>query len=236
MILLQSMQAVILAAGRGVRMGKLTENAPKPMLSLFGKPMLEWKLEMLPKTIDEVVLVIGYHGNQIEKYFGERWKGRKISYVVQDELNGTGGALALTVGILKGRFLVIMGDDLYKLEDLNDLLNEDLAMLALHVDDATLFGIVETTPGGQLISVMERPHGKKEALVSTNAFILNQKYFEYPPVRFSPTEYGLPQTLAEMGKEHPVKVVMATAWQPVGCPEDIEKGETFLKKYWLKNI
>ena len=59
------MQAVILAAGRGVRMGKLTENTPKPMLSLFGKPMLEWKLEMLPRVIDEVIFVIGYYGSQI---------------------------------------------------------------------------------------------------------------------------------------------------------------------------
>lgn len=227
------MQCVILAAGRGVRMGTLTEKTPKPMLSLLGKPMLEWKLQMLPKAIDEVIFIIGYHGNQIEKHFGESWKGRKISYVVQSELNGTGGALALAKDVLDGRFLVIMGDDLYTLEDLNGLLDEELAMLALHVDDATLFGIVETTPEGQLISVTERPHGKKEALVSTNAFMLNKKYFEYPPVKFSPTEYGLPQTLAEMGKKHPVKVVMATAWQPVGKPEDIEKGEEFLKKYWI---
>src|SRR3990167_3486353 len=219
------MQAVILAAGRGVRMGKLTENTPKPMLMLFGKPMLEWKLEMLPRVIDEVIFVIGYHGSQVEKHFGEQWKGLKITYVVQDERNGTGGAMFLVKDILEGKALVIMGDDLYHPDDLERLSHEDVAVLGLQVQHAQQYGLLETNTGGNLLKITERPHGHTAGIVNTGAYILDEKFFRYPLVPISEKEYGLPQTLAEMGKEYPIKVIMATAWQPVGRPEDIEKGE-----------
>lgn len=226
------MQAVILAAGRGVRMGELTESTPKSMLALLGKPLLEWKMEMLPKSIDEVIFIIGYHGNQIEKHFGERWNGVKISYAVQDELNGTGKAITLVKGMLKGKVLVTMGDDLYHPADLEHLSHEDDAVLGLQVQNAGQYGLLQTNADGNLLQITERPHGCATGIVNTGAYILDEKFFRYPLVPISPTEYGLPQTLAEMGKEYPVKVMMATAWQPVGRPEDIEKGEAFLKKYW----
>ncbi|MDO8566489.1 MAG: nucleotidyltransferase family protein [Candidatus Moranbacteria bacterium] len=226
------MQVVILAAGRGVRMGKLTENTPKPMLMLFGKPILEWKLEMLPKTIGEVIFVIGYHGNQIEKHFGAEWHGIKITYVVQEDRNGTGGAMFLVKDMMKGKALVLMGDDLYHPADLEQLTREDVAVLGLKVNNAQQYGLLETTEEGNLLKITERPHGHTVGIVNTGAYILDEKFFRYPLVPISEKEYGLPQTLAEMGKEYPVKVIMATAWQSVGCPEDIEKGEAFLKKYW----
>ncbi|KKQ79283.1 MAG: hypothetical protein UT03_C0063G0001, partial [Candidatus Moranbacteria bacterium GW2011_GWD2_38_7] len=65
------MQIVILAAGRGTRMKDLTDNVPKPMLQINGKPILAYKLEALPEEIDEVIFVVGYFGNQIQQYFGE---------------------------------------------------------------------------------------------------------------------------------------------------------------------
>lgn len=213
-------------------MGELTENTPKPMLSLLGRPLLEWKMEMLPQVIDEVIFIIGYHGNQIEKHFGEQWNGMKITYAVQDELNGTGGAMLLVKDMLEGKALVTMGDDLYHPADLERLSGEKLAVLGLEVQNAEQYGLLQTNADGNLLQITERPHGRATGIVNTGAYILDEKFFRYPLVSISPTEYGLPQTLAEMGKEYPVKVMMATAWQPVGRPEDIEKGETFLKKYW----
>jgi len=69
--------------------------------------------------------------------------------------------------------------------------------------------------------------------VNVGAYMLPSEYFDFPPVRITDTEYGLPQTLAVMAKDIPVKVLRARCWQPVGCPEDLPKGEEFLKKYWL---
>jgi len=60
------MQAIILAAGRGTRMGELTNDLPKPLLKISGRPILEYTLANLPREIDEVILVIGYHGHKIK--------------------------------------------------------------------------------------------------------------------------------------------------------------------------
>lgn len=227
------MQAVILAAGRGTRMGKLTEDLPKPMVPILGKPLLEWKLAMLPLAIDEVILVVGYLEHRIQDYFGKNWEGRTVRYVYQETLNGTGGALALTKEFVGDRFLVTMGDDLYHPRDLEDLLSEEFAILAIKTDEAEQFGIIETTEEGCLLSVRERPHGKKTALVSTNGFMLRRTFFDYPLVSVTETEFGLPQTLAGMGKDIPVRVVQARAWQPVGKAEDILSAEAFLRRYGI---
>ena len=226
------MQAVILAAGRGTRMGILTEHCPKPMLLLCGKPMLEWKLSMLPKAIDEVIIIIGYLGECIEQYFGTEWQGKKIRYVRQKTLNGTGGALHLVKDILVGSTLVMMGDDLYHPDDLMDLMQEAWAVLGLAVDNAEQFGLLEKDINGHLQRITERPHGYTTGVVNTGAYMLPQKFFEYALVSVSKTEYGLPQTLALVGQDIPVKVCTARMWQPIGRPEDIVLGEIFLKQHW----
>ncbi|MDP4007342.1 MAG: NTP transferase domain-containing protein, partial [bacterium] len=64
------MQAVIIAAGKGMRMRPLTLNLPKPLLRVMGKSILERNLEQLQGLVDEVILVIGYKGEAIKKYFG----------------------------------------------------------------------------------------------------------------------------------------------------------------------
>ena len=225
------MQAIILAAGQGIRMGTLTEQTPKPMLLLLGKPLLLWKLAMLPAVIDEVILIAGYLGGQIEAYFGNEWQGRKIRYVYQEKLDGTGGAMFLVKGLLSGPALVMMGDDLYHPEDLSDLTGETSAVLGLQVNDAEAYGLLETDTEGHLTSIIERPHGHTTGTVNTGAYLLHPHFFEYPLVSITATEYGLPQTLALMGRATPVRVLYARDWQPVGKPEDIALGEAFLKKY-----
>ena len=54
------MKAIILAAGRGTRMGNLTEEIPKPMLLYKGKNLIEYKIDILPEEINEVLIVVGY--------------------------------------------------------------------------------------------------------------------------------------------------------------------------------
>src|SRR5271157_1319914 len=65
------MKAVILAAGKGTRMGQLTEQLPKPMLRVQGKPILEHILEgLLQAGVRDFFIVIGFRGDVIEDYFG----------------------------------------------------------------------------------------------------------------------------------------------------------------------
>lgn len=225
------MQAVILTAGRGKRMKHLTENSNKNMLKVNGKPILKYKLDSLPKEIDEIIFVIGYQGDQIRKQFGEKYKGRKISYVEQKKLNGTGGAIHKAKKLLKGKFLVIYGDDLYHEDDIRQLMKSDLAVLAKEIKDVTRFGILKTDKKGHLIDIIEKPKKSKSKLAAIGLFVLNKDFFKYKLVPVGGGEFGLPQTLATMSKDYNIKIVKAKHWHPIGHPEDIKIAEKQIKKF-----
>ncbi len=225
------MQAVILTAGRGKRMKHLTENNNKNMLKINGKPILKYKLDSLPKEIDEIIFIIGYQGDRIKKQFGDKYKGRKISYVEQKKLNGTGGAIHKAKKLLKGRFLVIYGDDLYHKKDMEEIMKYDLAILAKEIDDVTKFGILKTDKNGHLIDIVEKPKRSKSKLAAIGLFVLNKDFFKYKLVSVGGGEYGLPQTLVTMTKNFPIKIVKAKHWHPIGHPEDIKSAEKQIKKF-----
>jgi UDP-N-acetylglucosamine diphosphorylase / glucose-1-phosphate thymidylyltransferase / UDP-N-acetylgalactosamine diphosphorylase / glucosamine-1-phosphate N-acetyltransferase / galactosamine-1-phosphate N-acetyltransferase len=226
------MQAVIMAAGEGTRMRPLTYKTPKPMLLVKGKPILEWTISFLPAEVDEVIIIVNYLADQIKNYFGEEWKGRKIKYVVQKELNGTGGAIHACKDLIWDKFLVLNGDDIYHRDDLKIMCGENLAVLGFEVDDPSKYGVLVTNKEGDLVDSIEKPQNMLgKAVISTNAFCLNKKFFDYDLVQITEKEYGLPQTLAVMAKDYPVKVLKTMRWFPVGNPEDLAKAQTEIEKF-----
>src|SRR3989338_11252442 len=107
------MKCVILAAGEGIRMRPLTLEKPKPLLAINGKPLIEHVIENLPKEIDELVVVIGYKGEQIKDFLGKKFHGLKVKYVWQKEKLGTGHALRLCREHLgSDNFLMLFADDI----------------------------------------------------------------------------------------------------------------------------
>src|SRR5437867_2874426 len=111
------MKAVILAAGKGTRMRDLTNELPKPMLAVHGRPILEHTIEGLKTTgLREIFIVTGFHAEVIEDYFrdGAKW-GVRIAYGRQIVQDGTGKAPELAkqfVGV--SPFLLTYGDILVK--------------------------------------------------------------------------------------------------------------------------
>jgi NDP-sugar pyrophosphorylase family protein len=106
------MQAVILAGGLGTRLWPLTKEVPKPMAPVAGVPYLEHQLGLLAQQgIGNIVLLTGYLGEQIERYFGDgqRW-GLEIRYSRETTPLGTGGAVRQAAALLADTFLVIYGD------------------------------------------------------------------------------------------------------------------------------
>lgn len=226
------MQAVILAAGKGTRMRPLTYDIPKPMLPIKERPILEYTLDALPSAVDEVIFVVNYLGEHIQNHFGLKWQGRKIHYVLQEELNGTGGALHSAKHLLKDDFLVVMGDDLYHSKDLEGLARNGLAILAFEVKDPSRFGVFRTDESGNLVEIIENPETMEYKLVNAAAYKLDKSFFDYELVPKIPgdSEFGLPQTIVSMVKDHPIKIVRARAWFPVGFPEDLPKAEKYLSR------
>lgn len=76
------MQALILAAGMGKRLGELTQNNTKCMVKVNGTPLIDRLLTQLSKiNLKRVVIVIGYEGERLKQYLGDSYKGLKIEYV-----------------------------------------------------------------------------------------------------------------------------------------------------------
>ncbi|MFA5358735.1 MAG: sugar phosphate nucleotidyltransferase [Patescibacteria group bacterium] len=228
------MQAVILAAGRGVRMQPLTYEIPKPMLRVQGKPILAYTIDLLPAEIDEIIIVVGYLGDQIKEYFGQDYNGRKVVYVEQQELLGTGHALSLCRDILHDRFLVLMGDDIYSAADIPRCLEYEQSILAKEVtaEEKRNYGAFEINDKGDLIGITEKelPTGDK-FLVNTGLYVLDMTFFDYDLVSIKDgKEFGLPQTLVNVAKDHPIRIVKTDYWLPIGYPDDIEKAEIYLRK------
>ncbi len=217
------MYAVILAGGKGTRMGDLTKDTPKPLVRIQDKPIMQYTLDSLPGSITDVVLIVGYLGDQIEKYFGDTYEGKKLHYVSQGEQKGTDHALRTAQHLLQDeeKFLVVMGDDLYKPQDLQKLIRYPYSVLAYYSFAAKNFGLVGVDENDNFESIIEKSQNHSEGLVNAAAYVLGPEYFDTPCVKLDDGEHALPHTLLTMYKEHPARVVHALDWQPVGNPEQL---------------
>lgn len=229
------MQAVILAAGKGVRMKPLTEAVPKPLLKVAGMAILDRTLSALPEEADEIIIVTGYLRDQIENHVLIHYPGKNIRLVEQTLLNGTAGAVKACEEFIRGRFLVVNGDDIYNRRDLEKLLAINFGFLIKDVSDDPAYsagfarlGKVISDNTGRLIDITEGGEGK---FLNIGAYVLDERVFRQEPVMLKNGEFGLPQTLVAMSRGGTeVKVTQASFWIPIGYPEDLKRAEQLLKE------
>ncbi len=221
------MKAVILAAGRGTRMGELTRDTPKPLLKIGGKNLIEYKIEALPSVFDEVILIIGYQGEKIRDYFKDKYDGKRIRYVESDPL-GTGYAVWEAKEYLTERFMVLCGDDLYSREDIEAALSYPHSAL-VHVSESPISGgSMVVDEEGCVHSIVEGSH-PAGALIATGLYVLSPDIFSYPLVKIAGRgEYGLPQTILPWAEKNPLKAVFAKHWKQITAPEDLLVDESDL--------
>lgn len=222
------MQAVILAAGRGTRMKELTEHTSKPMLTICGKNLIQYKLEILPKEVEDIIIVVGYQKEVTISEIGYEYEGKKIQYVTQDTLDGTGGALWRCKDILHDKFLVLMGDDIYAKEDLIEMMTGDWSILTHYQKESFVGGKITQDEQGNLKSILEGP-SLDGGVANAGAYLLDPRIFDYELVKLNgKEEYGLPQTMVQAVNDIQIKLVPSTVWLQITSPEDIQKAENFL--------
>lgn len=219
------MQAVILAAGQGLRLRPFTETSPKALVAVNGKPLISYTLNSLPESISEIIIVVGYLGQQIIDYVGAEYNDIPVRYCWQTELLGTGDALLRTKDMLSAKFLVLNGDDLYSKKDLSELAGHSQAILAWKSNQPTEFGLDvkdETLVGFDPTS----------SLINCGAYLLDATFFAEPLEGITVhehTEYSLPHTLAKLANHSKIAVVNASFWLPVGTPEQLQFANSYLQ-------
>jgi D-glycero-alpha-D-manno-heptose 1-phosphate guanylyltransferase len=145
------MQALILAGGRGERLRPLTDNVPKPMLLVQGKPFLSYLVKSLSSQgIADFIFATGYKGEVIESYFhsGQDY-GIKIQYSKEDIPLGTAGPVKKAGNLINGEDLLVLNGDTFVQIDLKQMANFHQQMGKL----ITIAAVRVENPGryGQLV-------------------------------------------------------------------------------------
>ncbi len=222
------MKAVIMAGGEGTRLRPLTSNAPKPLLPLVNRPMMEHIVDLLKRHgIDEIVVTVAFMANAIRDYFGDGSEfGVKIAYATEETPLGTAGSVRNAMEHLTERFLVISGDvltdiDLGAIIDFHDAKGAMATIGLAHVDNPLEFGIVITQEDGSIERFLEKPTWGQvfSDTINTGIFVLEPEIFEYieadRPVDFSGEVFP---KLLEDGK--PLFGAVAEGyWEDVGTLE-----------------
>lgn len=229
------MKAVIIAAGRGTRLRPITYEIPKGLIKINNTPLLEHAFDQLVGLVDSIVLVVGYKAYQIKEYFGDNYKGMKIEYVEQKEMLGTAHALYQTKDLVRGKFLYMMGDDLYSRKDMENCLKHDLAILGTTHEHPERYGAVITDENGIVTEIVEKPRTFVSNNVTVGMFVFDDSiYDEFNKIEKSPRgEYehvDLVRNLIKNGRKFKY-VEVRGYWIPVGYLDDIKKAEEFLKNY-----
>jgi len=187
------MKAVVLAAGKGVRLRPLTNNVPKVMVKAKGRPMLEHALSRLAEAgIGGFEIVVGYRSDAIAAHFGNEFAGVPINYITQDEQLGTAHAVALAEGNVEGDFIVTNGDVIVEsalyarmISGKKDALSDDgfdALVAGRRVDDPWRYGVL-VHEGAALKDIIEKPaYGKQTGnVINAGIYRFNGKIF--PAIR-----------------------------------------------------
>ena len=176
-------QAIILAGGKGTRLKKVSNDLPKPMVPLLGKPLLQYLIEQCHKyKITDIKLLVSYKKDIIEKYFGDGSQfGVKIQYIFDSSPRGTAGALMDALPQLEEQFLTIYGDvffdvDLDAFWKFHQSHNGDTSIFLHPNDHPQDSDLVEINHDLQVIKIHPYPHDNKylQNLVNAALYIFNK--------------------------------------------------------------
>ena len=222
---------VIMAGGKGTRLMPHTENCPKPLVSVAGKPMLEHIIERANNNgFENFIISIHYLGEMIEEYFGNGSNlGVKIKYLKESEPLGTAGALSLLNPKPDLPFIVTNGDVLTDINygDIIDFHNKHDAVATMAVRSHEWqhpFGVVYTN-GVNIVDIKEKPISKN---------YINAGVYSLSPGIISeiiPNTFYNMTTLFEDLQKKSKKIVaypMHEPWMDVGRPEDLEIANKFI--------
>jgi dTDP-glucose pyrophosphorylase/CBS domain-containing protein len=178
------LQAVIMAGGRGIRLHPLTEDLPKPMLPVGGRPLLELIVEQLQQTgIRRVNVTTHYKPEKIVEHFGDGHAfGVELNYVNEDRPLGTGGALGL-MPTPKEPLLVINGDILTQVNFRAMLVyhqeqQADMTVAVRRYEVQVPYGVVEGN-GPYIQRLQEKP--QVSFLVNAGIYLLEPSVYQIIP-------------------------------------------------------
>ncbi|WP_336326978.1 sugar phosphate nucleotidyltransferase [Halovenus sp. HT40] len=176
------MQGVVPAAGEGTRMRPLTAKQPKGLVGVAGKPLLTHVFEQLTAlSITELIVVVGYRGEQIREYYGNSFEGTPITYVRQESRDGLADAVCRAAGAIETDFVLLNGDNVIR-ANTKELVarhreaDADVTALVEEVPkpEAGKGAVFETTDG-EITGIVEKPTEPPSRLVPRGCYAFSPK-------------------------------------------------------------
>ena len=189
---IDNMKAAIMAGGQGSRLRPLTEECPKPMVHLCGRPILEYILELLAGSgVKECILTLQYLPEQIIHHFPEgQFAGMKLSFCEEDVPLGTAGSVKHALGTAKEPVLIVSGDALcdFPLQEAMDRHMHSGAaatVVTVRVEDPREYGLVIADETGCITNFVEKPSYAQATseLANTGIYILSPEALSLIPDR-----------------------------------------------------
>ena len=222
--------AVVMAGGKGTRLGELTRHVPKPMIKVAGRPILERIIHQLVGAgVTDIYLAVNYLAEVIEDYFGDGRKfGCQISYLREESPLGSGGALSLLPKSIEDPVLVMNGDLISEFDVERFLTTHEKTKAAITVGVQSYqhqvpFGCVEIEDG-QIRTMVEKP--ALSETINTGIYAIAPKYVAMVPNSFFPIVSLVESALSAGDIVTPFQI---DEWVDVGEPRHlaIARGEDY---------
>ena len=230
----KTLKAIILAAWKGSRLAPLTENIPKPMINIAGKPILEYTLENIYNKVDEIIIVVKYLKEKIINYFWDNYKNTKITFQVQGEEKWTAAALFWID--FDDDFILINWDSIFEKKDLDNLINlEWYWALVQETITPEKYWIFKQNKQWFAIEIIEKPKEFIWNLANLWAYKFSQEIFTLnKQIKLSPRwEYEITDTINLFLKNNNFKL-LNLKWKIIDItyPWDILSAN----KYFLEKL
>ena len=228
--------AFVLVGGLGTRLRPVVSDVPKPMAVVAGRPFLEHLLDYLQSQhVRNVVLCVGYLSEIIEKHFGSRYRGIRLSYSFDDGANGSGGAVsrALEKFPQQDSFLVCNGDTLFPID--TSMLFESArsvawAIATFRTTDFGRYGSVSAKPDGTLKSLLTLPcpsNSNSPINANSGVWVGNPAKIPLPLLR-SRHSYSLDEYLSQSLTRGTISAVshgFDMSFIDIGLPADFRRAQ-----------
>lgn len=179
---MDSLPAVVLAAGEGKRLRPLTHHRPKPMLPAANKPILAYVFDgLIEAGVSDITVVVGYGRSRVQDYFGPTYRNVPLTYVVQEKQLGSGHALLSVEDRFDGPFLVVYGDQILDSRIIGDVIEatgEGAATLGVldHNRVEHYGGVI--MDDGRVVDLVERPTDERKYRLNAGVYGLSPRIFE----------------------------------------------------------
>ena len=221
-------QAVIMAAGKSTRTWPLTLTKPKPLLKVMNKEIIKHNLDALQGLVSEVIIIVGFKKEMIIGEIGHKYGKLKIRYAEQKRQLGTGHALKYVEKLIKGKFIVMGGDDIFSKKDIKACLRHKYAVLGCKVEDPGRFGVF-VVKGKEVKKVVEKPKKFVSGIANAGLYVFDKSVFKFKLRKSQRGEYEIVDYInALIKKERVVCEKVKGRWLSVGNPWDLIEANSVL--------